>query len=86
MTIKTKSYKKQIADAVIVLLQDIQTYQDSGSVMIKNRTFYSVDDIINAHAPNFEEINTNFNRTDFNVNSLYTIANAISDHYEGSYC
>ena len=86
MTLKVKSYKKQIADAVFQLLNDIETYNQKGSVDIGNRSFYSVEDIISAHVPTFETINTTFNRSDFNINSLHTIVSAIEEHYEGSYC
>ena len=86
MTLKVKSYKKQIADAVFQLLNDIETYNQKGSADIGNRSFYSVEDIISAHVSTFETINNTFNRSDFNVNSLHTIVNAIEEHYEGSYC
>lgn len=86
MTLKVKSYKKQIADAVFQLLNDIETYSQKGSVDIRNSTFYSVESIISAHVSTFETINNTFNRSDFNVNSLHTIVNAIEEHYEGSYC
>jgi chorismate mutase len=40
MTLKVKSYKKQIADAVFQLLNDIETYNQKGSVDISNRILY----------------------------------------------